>query len=172
MDRKEFAGIVSALRTFYPREQLLPNDQAVMLWYNHLQDLSFDTAWAALNKWVATNKWSPSIAELREYAGDITYGKEDDWSEAWQKAREAVWRYGSYNPIEALESLDELTRETVKRIGYHDLCKSENHDADRANFRDIYKNLAKRRREETFLPEHVKALIEKAAPGIEDKRRV
>ena len=65
MNRKEFALFASALRTYYPREKLLPNEQAMELWFNQLQDIPYKVAELTLNKWVATNKWSPSIADIR-----------------------------------------------------------------------------------------------------------
>ena len=70
MDKKEFATFVAALRTYYPREAILPNQQAAELWYMELQDLSYNVAMMALREHVHTSKWSPSISELRERAAN------------------------------------------------------------------------------------------------------
>jgi hypothetical protein len=64
MDKKEFATFAMALKTYYPRETLLPNTQAMELWYKQLQGIPLVVAQIALEKWVATNKWSPSISDL------------------------------------------------------------------------------------------------------------
>lgn len=64
VDKREFATFTMALKTFFPKEQLLPNTQAMDLWYGHLQNIPLAIAQMALQKWVATNKWSPSISEL------------------------------------------------------------------------------------------------------------
>lgn len=64
MTRKEFAAFAMALQTYFPREQLLPNKQAMELWYMQLKDIPLPIAEMALQKWVATNKWSPSISEI------------------------------------------------------------------------------------------------------------
>lgn len=159
MTIEEFGQIAKALRHYYPRESLMPNQEAVALWYDELQDLDAKAVKAALRKWVATNKWSPSIAEIRESVVEFTTPKIKDWSEAFEDARQAIRRYGSYNPQEAMESLDDLTRETVKRMGYHDMCMSENHAADRANFRMIYETLAKREREDRQVTPDVRLFI-------------
>lgn len=159
MDTREFSLIAKAIRTYYPRENILPSNEAVMLWYEQLQDLDYNTTAAALKKWVATNKWSPSIADIREITSSISNPAIKDWSEAWEEARKAVRRFGRYNPEDAMASLDELTRETVKRMGYYDLCASENHDADRANFRMIYERIAKDRKTENQMPESLKKMI-------------
>lgn len=144
MDKKEFSTWAMALRTFYPRENLLPNNQAMELWFRELQDISPQVAEAALRKWVQTNKWPPSIADIREMATTVSMPEIPDWGEAWESACKAIRRFGFYRQKEALDSLDPLTRKAVERLGFRDLCVSENHMTDRANFRMIYENLAKR----------------------------
>jgi hypothetical protein len=159
MDRKEFATFAAALRTFYPKEQLLPNQQAMELWYKQLEDIPYHIAETALQKWVATNKWSPSIAEIREAVTDISKERIPDWSEAWENVLKAVRTYGSYQPVEALESLDERTRACVRRIGFRNICMSENISVERANFRRIYEATAERDAQEMALPAPLKEKI-------------
>lgn len=146
MTRKEFATFAMALKTYYPRETLLPNDQAMELWYRELEDIPYQLAEAALRKWVATNKWSPSIAELRELTSDFVNGEQMTWGESWEKALDAVRRYGSYNKQAALDSLDPITRKCVENIGYIELCKSENIMVERAHFQKIFDVYVKRER--------------------------
>ena len=52
MDKKEFAVIAAALQTYYPRFSLIPNEQAMELWYDGLKDIPADVATAGLKKWV------------------------------------------------------------------------------------------------------------------------
>lgn len=160
MTRSEFAIFAAALKTYYPREQLLPNEQAMELWYQRLEDIPAKVAEAALNMWVTTNKWSPSIADIREAAAKVTHGDITDWGEAWESVRRVISRYGSYNPKAALSELDDLTRECVKRLGYTDLCISTNQMADRANFRVIYEQLANRKRLEAQTPPALQELVQ------------
>ena len=61
MTRKEFAIIASGIRTYYPRENILPNDQSMELWFRQLEDIEFKIAETALHKWVAVSKWPPTI---------------------------------------------------------------------------------------------------------------
>ena len=161
MDKKEFSIFAAAMKTYYPREGLLPNSQAAELWFRQLQDIPYPVAEAALNKWVATQKWSPSIAEIRESAAAITAGELPDWGEAWEKAIGAVRRYGFYRQAEAMASLDDLTKRTVQRLGYNELCMSENLMADRANFRMIYEQLLNRKKMDAQTPVQLSLLIEK-----------
>lgn len=159
MTKQEFGKFVMALKTYYPREQLLPNQQAIELWYLELRDIPMEVAEASLRKWVATNKWPPTIAEIRETAACVANGDIPDWSEGWEKACAAIRRYGYYNSGQAMASLDPLTRETVRRIGFYNLCMSENHAADRANFRQTYEILAKREQMNKQLPRALQETI-------------
>jgi hypothetical protein len=71
-------------------------------------------------------------------------GEQLTWGEAWEKALDAVRRYGSYNQQAALESLDPITRRCVENIGYRDLCMSENIMVERAHFQKIFELYSQR----------------------------
>lgn len=167
MNKKEFSLLASALRTYYPREKLLPNEQAIELWYNQLQDIPYNVATATLNKWVAIEKWSPSIADIRQLATEMLNGATKDWGDGWEQVELAIRRYGIYREAEALEQMDDLTRQAVKRLGFKNLCLSDNMQADRANFRMIYEQLAERKEKEAVIPEKLKQLINKMPLMIE-----
>ena len=159
MDKKEFSIFASALRTYYPREKLLPNEQAMALWYNQLKDIPYKVAEATLNKWVALEKWSPSIADIRQVATEIVNGAPKDWGDGWEQVETAIRYFGTYREAEALESMDAITRATVQRLGFKNLCLSENQQADRANFRMIYEQLNERKQKDDQIPEAIKNLI-------------
>ena len=152
MEKREFAIFADALKTYYPRETLLPNPQAMELWFRELQDIPYPVAEAALRKWVSTNKWSPSIAEIREMSSSIAHGDIPDWGVGWEQTRKAVREFGMYNEKAALDSLDPLTRKVVERLGFREFCMSDENDTTfRANFRMIYENLANREKTEQQL---------------------
>lgn len=169
MTKQEFGMFVMALKTYYPRETLLPNEQAIELWYHQLGDLSYDLAEVALNKWVSTNKWSPSIADIRETATGIQTGMTPNWGEGWEQVQKAIRNYGYYNQMQALESMDELTRQTVQQMGFRNICLSENEAADRANFRMIYERLAERKKQDAQIPERLRNLIDNMKTNLIEK---
>lgn len=157
MDKREFATFVMALKTYYPRENLLPNQQAMELWYQELSDLPYNVANAALRQFVHTNKLSPSISELRALAATTTNGIQKDWGEAWGQVERNIKKYGAchYDEnrlAECKASFDQITRQVVERLGWKQLCMSENPVADRANFRTIYEQLAEREKREQQMP--------------------
>ena len=45
-----------------------------------------------------------------------------------------------------MESFDEVTRDAVKRLGFQNICLSENIVADRARFAEIYQAIQQRKR--------------------------
>jgi hypothetical protein len=167
MNKQEFATFSMALKTYYPREQLLPNQQAMELWFNQLKDIDYNVAKIVLNKWVANNKWSPSIAEIREQAVELLNGKEKDWGEAWEDVIRNIRYFGYYRASEGMAAItDDLTRETVKRLGYTNLCLSDNSTVDRANFRMIYESLAQRKKMDKQLPKDLLKLIGEIQIGL------
>lgn len=154
MEKREFGLFASAIRTYYPREQILPNKEAMELWFRELQDIPFPVAEAALRKWVSTNKWSPSIADIRELSANVQNGDIPDWGEGWEEVLQAIKRHGMYNVQGAMDSFSPLTRKTVERLGFRNICISENPMAERSNFRQCYEILAKREqaRQQVALP--------------------
>lgn len=161
MDKNEFSMFSMALKTYYPRENLLPNTQAMELWFKQLQDIPYQVAEAALNKWVAVNKWSPSIADIRAEAAEIKNGEAPDWGEGWESVLAAIRRYGSYRVDEAMASFEPVTRRCVERIGFLNICQSENIAADRANFRTLYEQLAEKEQKHRQMPPALSQLIAK-----------
>lgn len=166
MDKREFAILAAAIKTYYSKEKdLLPNQAAMELWYRELQDLPFDVAEAAIRKWANTNKWSPTIAELRETAATISYGEIPGWGDGWEKVLKAIRTHGMYNISGALASLDPLTRQAVERVGFREICLSENIAVERANFRMVYESLAERKKTEQQVALPLQQVIERLGSG-------
>lgn len=161
MDKAEFGKLAAAIRTYYPREKILPNAEAVALWYEQLKDIPYNVATASLNKWVSTEKWSPTIADLRRLSFETVTGGVKAWGEAWDDALRLIRRYGHNRAKEAFAEMDELTAKVVRQIGYMNLCMSENQTADRANFRMIYEQEAERKAREGQMPQTLREAIGK-----------
>lgn len=170
MDKQQFSVFASALRTFYSKENLLPNGQAMELWYRQLKDIPYEVAEAALNKWVATHKWSPSIAEIRELTTDICLGDIPEWGEGWRQVCVAIEKYGREYPKSSYQSMDAITAEAAKQLGaWWNVCTSENVDVLRSNFRTNYEAIAKRKREERQTSAELQGTIKRLLSNGEDK---
>lgn len=164
MDRKEFLELATIIKSCYPKDNLFGIEKVVEIWYKQLEDLDYGVAMTALNKWIATEKWPPSIADIRSLCVDIKEGVDPDaWSKAWEQVNKMIQKYGYYRPDEAyreLDAVDPLATEAIKRLGYCHVCMSENQVAERANFRDIYLQLAKRKKEDSQIPEQLRMTID------------
>lgn len=161
MTKNEFATLASALKTYWPRENLLPNNEAMTLWYEELKDLDYQVAQTAIRKYVQTSKFPPTIAEIREMSAAVVHGTPLDWSEGWQRVIYCIGKYGYLGEAEAIWAMDEITAECVKRIGWYNICTSDNIMADRANFRTIFQTIAERKRKEEQLSLPLREMMER-----------
>ena len=162
MTKQEFSKIAMAIRTYYPKEQLLSDRYAMDLWYEALNDLPYQLAHNALKKWVETNRWSPSISDIRGMCATFANGDFNSWEDEWQNVCEAIRKYGYMREEEALNSLPEITARIVVRMGYKNLCSSEKPSVDRANFRDIYNNTVTKEKEREKLSPRIRDAIDTA----------
>ncbi len=119
MRTKEFAQIAAAIKTYFPRENILPTENAMELWYLELKDLPYETANLALRMYVATNRFPPTIADIREYA--VKLNKEAQESElnemaAWQMVLKAM-RNSIYHSEEEFAKLPQTVQNAVVSPG-------------------------------------------------------
>lgn len=148
MTAQEFATISAAIRAAWPSAKIMPDQQSIDVWWTMLSDLDYKPCLMALKGHISTCKFPPSIAELREKTAGMIQAPVRDWGEAWEDVMRAIRFCGMYREQEALEKMDEITKKCVNRIGFQNLCLSENITADRANFRMIYEQ--EQRQQNTF----------------------
>ena len=152
MSFEEFKKLVKGMKAVYTSQSFLPDAESIKIWYQLLKDMPYEIANVSIQKHMATNKFPPTVAEIRSGAAEIT-DKSHDWSDGWESFRKAVGRFGYYRREEAFASMDEITRKVVKRLGWKELCMSENIMQDRANFRMVYEQEQSRATERAMLPE-------------------
>ena len=144
MTKQEFATLVVAMQAMYGKD-FIGTEQALDVWYALLHDLDYQILSKVLQQYMLTNKFKPTVAELREIYTELVSPTISDWSEGWEKVSKAIGHYGMYQEEAAI---DEVTREVVKRLGFQNICLSENIVADRARFAEIYQAIQRRKRTE------------------------
>ena len=142
MTKDEFKILCKGMKAVYTQSTFLPDADAFKVWYSLLQDLDYTIAQAAIQKYMLINEFPPTIADIRKNAVSVQAGDKKTWSEGWEEVMKAIGNFGSYREEEALESMSEITRKAVKKLGFRNICLSENITADRANFRTIYEQMA------------------------------
>lgn len=163
MNKAEFSKFAMAMKTFYSKESLFPTKVSMELWYEQLKDIPYETATLFLTKWVSTEKWSPTIADIRGGAAELDNGEISDWGHGWEQVENCIRSYGYYRESEALNHMDDITRQVVNRLGFQSICLSENINADRANFRMLYQELAQKKKSSQQLSPSSSQMIEQRA---------
>lgn len=160
MTFEEFKTLAKAMKSIWTRTEFLPDKYALKIWYELLKDLPYEQVNIAIQKHAHTNKWPPTPADIREHVV-IMQDESTDWGQAWKQLTMAIGRFGTYREGEALESMDELTRETTKRLGWKMICQSEQTEltAIRANFRKIYEQIQSEERDRAKLPQSLQQSI-------------
>lgn len=153
------------MKAVYTQPTFLPDQDAFNIWFSLLHDLDYMVAQAAVQKYMITQKFPPTIADIREIATKVSVGEKPLWSDGWEQVLKNISKYGmcTYDPdrlTECMNSFDPLTRQAVQRLGWKELCMSENIMADRANFRMIYEQIADREHTAKQIPMNLNNLIE------------
>ena len=159
MTREEFKVLVKGMKAVYAQPTFIPDQDAFNMWFALVGDLPYEVCSVAIKKYMLTNKFPPTVAEIRELASNVVNGDQLNWGEAWERAMTAVRRYGSYNQVEAMNSLDPLTRKCVDSIGFMQLCMSENIMVERAHFQKIFEIFAKREQTDRQIPLQLRQAI-------------
>ena len=151
MNREQFALIAAGLQSAFPWANLFPTQEAMTIWYKKLRDIPYEVMSAVVNRWIDTRNAPPTIADLRAEASVVVNGLPPTWADGWEQVQKAIGRYGYMQREAALASMDEVTAETVRRIGWQQICENENVDALRANFRMVYETMARRLQEDRLI---------------------
>jgi len=156
----EFKILVKGMKAVYSEPWFLPDGDAIKIWYNLIGDLDYKVCSAAIQKWMMTNPKYPTIADIRRECAGVVQGDPKDWGDAWESVVKAIRYFGMYRVDEAMATFDEITEQCVRRLGFKELCMSENIMADRANFRMIYEQVSERKAKADVIPQKLKNLIE------------
>lgn len=160
MQFEEWKILVKGLKSVYTSERFLPDAESIKIWFQMLQDLSYKQLNVAIQKYMLTNKFPPTIADIREISANVVNGDLPDWGEGWEQVLKAIRRYGMYRIDEAMETFDPITKRCVERLGFRNICLSEDISIDRANFRMIYEQLAEREKKDAQIPVKLSQMIE------------
>ena len=168
-DQQTIAKVLVILTAAYPRQAT--TKETAMVYADLLADIPDGLLLVAAKHHAASSKWFPSIAELREAAGQIRARASGLPSPAEAMAEvmaqvAAVGYYGSPHFSSPLvrRALDALG-------GWRAFCASVEGMADRAHFLRIYGDLLQRREQADGLLPAVRAEVERLA-GVGDRPRL
>ena len=185
MDREEFKILVKGMKAVYAQPTFIPDQDAFNVWYALLQDLPYQTANLAIQKYMLTEKYPPTIADIREKAIGM---KAEDTSigelEAWSLVKKAMSNSG-YHAEEEFAKLPEACRIAIGNPAVlrewalmDNFAKHES--VEQSHFINGYRTAVKRMRDDAKIPQNIRILIaesrgeqpkveQKSAPAIKEK---
>ena len=158
MNREQFTKIMSYVMAAIEKK---PSKSTIEVYYDLLKDLDYDLAFAAVKKVIASDEYPvlPTVGKIRKAAHDLCTMDRLSAPEAWGIVVKAIRKYGYCSEAEALASMPKEVAETVKFIGWRELCLSEKPDVIRAQFMRMYEAVEARQKERELLPDSVKQIL-------------
>ena len=165
MNREQFTKIMSYVMAAIEKK---PSKSTIEVYYDLLKDLDYDLAFAAVKKVIASDEYPvlPTVGKIRKAAHDLCTMDRLSAPEAWGVVLKAIRKHGYFSEAEALDSMPKEVAETVRFIGWRDLCLSEKPDVVRAQFMRMYEAHEKRKEEMNLLPADVRELVGKLGDGM------
>ena len=177
MTVREFGIFADAIKTYFPRDNVLPTEKSMQLWYSELKDIPYQLAHTALRKYVSTNKFAPTIADIREQAAELYNQREGDISEntAWQLVWKAICNSG-YHAEEEFEKLPETVKRavgTASQLRQWALAEVDDKTITvwQSNFQRIYRLEQQKELERRKLSPDVLKLIQGQNTALEQQNR-
>lgn len=163
MTLNETLKLLFVIRGLYPRDKAFdkPKEELTRIagiWQIMLSDVPFDVAQAAVQAVASTSQFTPSIADIRTWHMSFRGEQTMDADEAWGLVKKAVQQFGHSQMIKARDSMPIEVWRMVERIGWRDLCMSEEPGVERGQFMKMWGLHQKREQEKAVLPPAVKAI--------------
>lgn len=179
MTAREFGKFADAIKTYFPRDNILPTEKAIQLWYEELKDIPYPLAHMALRKYVSTNKFAPTIADIREQVAELNKQSEDDLNEtaAWSLVLKAIRRSTYYSEEEFRKLPPVVQRAVSSPKQLREWATLEDADGKtltviQSNFQRTFRAEQQKQKERNKLsPDVLKLMKPLSNPEIEDKPR-
>lgn len=163
MTKVEIAELFGVICAYWPKHSdafAKAGAPEVNAWHSMLGDYDAGIVHVAFKKYAALNTWPPSPNEILTAVAEIQHPEDNlGADEAWGMVLQAIRKFGYNNESAALESLPQMVAETVKSMGWLELCMSENAAVDRGQFRKAYEARAQRKKTDHQLPPSLKNSI-------------
>lgn len=164
MEREEFKILVKGMKAVYAQPTFIPDQDAFNVWYALLQDLPYQTANLAIQKYMLTEKYPPTIADIREKALGMSVEETSIGElEAWALVKKAISNSG-YHAEEEFAKLPEACQIAIGRPAVlREWATMENfakHESvEQSHFINGYKAAVKRMKDDAKIPQSIRNLI-------------
>lgn len=164
MTREVAAKIVATIVATYPTPSW--EKQTMQVYRDMIEDLDEGVTVAVVNDWIKTHDDRPSIAAIRREVAKAQQPKGLFMppDEAWAYVSQCFGTVGQYREF---PDLHPLVKRAVDGIGWQEMCRSDNIDVIRGQFRMAYQALLERSVVETATSEGAAMLPTAAVPALE-----
>lgn len=141
MTAREFGVLADAIKTYFPRDNVLPTEHALKLWYMELKDIPYEMAYTALRRYASTSCFAPTIADIRMGVAEIRDGEVMNESEAWDIVMRAVKR-SAWHSEEEFKKLPAVIKRVVRspqRLLSWALDENFNQGVESSNFQRAFR---------------------------------
>lgn len=141
-------------------------EEQILLWAELLCDLDFDTTARAVKAMMQSQDARPTVAQIRREVAKAQQPKGLFMppDEAWAYVSQCFGTVGQYREF---PDLHPLVKRVVDGIGWQEMCRSDNIDVIRGQFRMAYQALLERSVVETATSEGAAMLPTAAVPALE-----
>lgn len=145
-------------------DDMVIDQDAVEAWDELLSDIPDDLLLAAVKVSILKATYRPRIAEIRHMALSLMKPEtEIDAGRAWELVLKAVRTYGKPRTAQALASLPPFIADVTRRVGFSDICDSEEIGVIRGQFMKIFEAAKDREKEVGILPPALQTRFRQAA---------
>lgn len=117
------------------------NKEQCEVWYDFFKNEDYEVFRKAIKRIISKSQYLPSISEIKKEMSLISVPTlQLNADEEWEKVLNAVRRYGSYRQEEAMNSLNEYTRDITRQVGYNRICMSEAIQWERKEFIELFES--------------------------------
>lgn len=139
MTEIEAAHLVAILAAAFPSANV--DGRTVEIYVEHLKDLEYDSGRVAVECIVRTADWFPSVAAIRKEILSVTGSLSPTREEAWYEVESNMRLKGRTGKCEWSHP---VIAESVKSMGWVNMCLSENIDVIRGQFFKVYDAISQR----------------------------
>lgn len=159
MNEGEFGRFAASIKCLFPNDKVMPNKEAMELWFSLLQDIDYKTAMDGLGEWAKENKWSPTIADIRKF-GMPTFLP---WQEAYKKANAMASLYGRSRPSEAWKALGDTIWNAIP--SWEQFCMTEMSSYKEQLFKSAYEESVRQTEQKYVRRELIDGVSMPTLPG-------
>lgn len=163
MNQEQFKTLVKGMKAVYTQTTFIPDNDAVLVWYELLKDLPYSSVSSAIQKHMCSSTFPPTIADIRKFACESITNEFMNEMEAWNIVYKAICNSGYHSESE-FKKLPPIIQKVVgspsalKEWSQMDIDTVQS--VERSHFVRAYRSVIERAKQDIQMPESINQRIE------------